>query len=91
MNWELITLIAIGAVAGYIGGRLVYGEGFSFLENVVVGVIGSFIGGRLFDFLNIQIGYGLLGKFITAVVGSLIALWLLGYIRSSSRATRRRR
>ncbi|MBP7184740.1 MAG: GlsB/YeaQ/YmgE family stress response membrane protein [Saprospiraceae bacterium] len=87
---EILGIIALGAVAGYISGRLAHGEGFSFLENVIVGVIGSIIGAYVFQFLGIDIGYGIIGKLVTAVVGSLIALWLISMIGNRSPRRRRR-
>ena len=47
----LIIFLLIGAVAGWLAGRIMKGGGFGLLGNIVVGVIGSEIGGWVFALL----------------------------------------
>ena len=57
----LIMFLIIGAVAGWLAGKLMKGGGFGLVGNIVVGVIGAFIGGYLFGALGIAAG-GLIGS-----------------------------
>ncbi len=50
----LLYFILIGALAGWIGGKLMRGEGFGLIGNIVVGIVGAVIGGWIFDSLNIS-------------------------------------
>ncbi len=49
---EVIGLILIGGLAGWIAGTLIRGAGYGLVINIVVGVIGGVIGGKLFALLG---------------------------------------
>lgn len=72
----LLVFLAIGAVAGWLAGKLMRGGGFGLLGNMVVGIIGAVLGGMLFDLLGIST-HGLLGGIITATVGAMLLLYLV--------------
>ena len=76
-----IGYIIIGAIAGWIAGKIVKGGGSGILMNIVIGVIGALIGGFLLSFfLNTAAG-GWWFTLFTAVLGSVILLWILGKVR----------
>ena len=77
---SLITFLIIGAVAGWLAGKLMKGGGFGLVGNIVVGVIGALIGGYLFSALGIAAG-GLIGSLVTATVGALVLLWVVGLLK----------
>ena len=76
----LIMFLIIGAVAGWLAGKLMKGGGFGLVGNIVVGVIGAFVGGYLFSALGIEAG-GLIGSLVTATVGALVLLWIVGLLK----------
>ena len=76
----LIAFLIIGAVAGWLAGKLMKGGGFGVPRNIVVGVIGAFIGGLLFDLLGISAG-GWIGSIVTATVGAVVLLYLVGLFK----------
>ena len=76
----LIMFLIIGAVAGWLAGKLMKGGGFGLVGNIVVGVIGAFVGGYLFSALGIAAG-GLIGSLVTATVGALVLLWIVGLLK----------
>ena len=47
-----IGYIIIGAIAGWIAGKIVKGSGSGILMNIVIGIIGALIGGFLLSFLS---------------------------------------
>jgi uncharacterized membrane protein YeaQ/YmgE (transglycosylase-associated protein family) len=47
MEHGIIAWIIIGAIAGWLAGKIVDGTGFGPIMDIVVGVIGAFIGGYL--------------------------------------------
>jgi uncharacterized membrane protein YeaQ/YmgE (transglycosylase-associated protein family) len=77
---EIIWFLIIGAVAGWIAGELVKGNGFGLVGNLVVGIVGALIGGFLFNALGIAT-YGLIGSLVTATVGAIVLLVLLNMFR----------
>jgi uncharacterized membrane protein YeaQ/YmgE (transglycosylase-associated protein family) len=76
---NIILFLIIGALAGWLAGKIMKGKGFGFLGNLVVGIIGAIVGGFVFDILHIS-GYGLIGSLVTAVVGAVILLWAVGRV-----------
>jgi len=45
-----------------------------------VGIVGAFLGGLCFRLLGI-VAYGIAGRFIFAILGALLFVWLLRFIR----------
>jgi uncharacterized membrane protein YeaQ/YmgE (transglycosylase-associated protein family) len=76
----LIIFLAIGAVAGWLAGKLMKGGGFGVLGNVVVGIVGAVIGGFVFGLLGITTT-GLIGSIVTATAGAILLLFVVDVIR----------
>lgn len=72
---NLIIFLAIGALAGFLGGRLMKKPDTDLVKNIILGVIGAFVGGFLFDLLGISAG-GLVGAIITATVGAVVVIFV---------------
>jgi uncharacterized membrane protein YeaQ/YmgE (transglycosylase-associated protein family) len=77
---DLILLLMIGGIAGWLAGVIYKGSGFGLAGNVIVGIVGAFLGGFCFHLLGI-VAYGFLGRLIFAVLGALLFTWLLGYVK----------
>lgn len=79
---NLLSFLIIGAIAGWIAGKLMQGGGFGILGNIVVGVLGALIGGFVFDTVGVSSG-GLVGSLVTAVVGAAILLFVVGLFKKN--------
>jgi uncharacterized membrane protein YeaQ/YmgE (transglycosylase-associated protein family) len=77
---SLLYFILIGAAAGWIGGKLIRGEGFGALGNIIVGIVGAVLGGWIFDQLKIE-SEGLAGSLASSVVGAVVFLLLVGLLK----------
>ncbi len=77
---SLLILLIVGAIAGWLAGVLVKGYGFGLIGNIVIGVIGAFIGAWLLPQLGFGVG-GLLGAIVSATIGAIILLLLIGLVR----------
>jgi uncharacterized membrane protein YeaQ/YmgE (transglycosylase-associated protein family) len=77
----IIVWLIIGAIAGWLAGRLVKGGGFGLIGDIVVGIVGALIGGWLAGVLGISIGSGFIASIITAVIGAVILLVILRMIK----------
>lgn len=78
----LIIFLAIGAVAGWLAGTQMKGEGFGLLGNIVIGVVGAVLGGFVFGLLGISAG-GLIGSIITATAGAALLLFIVRIIKKA--------
>ena len=78
---SIIVWLIIGALAGWLAGKLVKGGGFGLIGDIVVGIVGAFIGGWLAGVLGVSIGSGFVASVITAIIGAVILLVILRAIR----------
>jgi uncharacterized membrane protein YeaQ/YmgE (transglycosylase-associated protein family) len=79
---DFIIFLVIGAVAGWLAGLIFRGGGYGLLWNIIIGIVGGVIGGWLLGpFLANVFGEGLIGGIITAVVGSIVLLWIASMIK----------
>jgi len=78
---ELITLLVVGGLAGWIAGLIMKRGGFGLIGNIVVGIIGAFAGTYLFKVLNVSTGTGIAGALFTAIIGAVVVLFLIGLIK----------
>ncbi len=75
----LVIFLAIGAAAGWLAGQVMKGGGFGLLGNIIVGIVGAFVAGLLFPgFLPFG---GLVGQIISATLGAIILLFVIGLIK----------
>ncbi|WOC10968.1 GlsB/YeaQ/YmgE family stress response membrane protein [Gordonia sp. MP11Mi] len=82
-NVGWIGYLIIGAIAGLIAGKIVKGSGAGFLMNIVIGVAGALIGGFLMSFAFDTESGGWWFTLFTAVLGSVILLWILEKFQKS--------
>ena len=75
-----ILFLLLGAVAGWLAGKIMKGGGFGLVVNIIVGVIGSFIGGWLMSLAHIQKA-GLLWELIVAVIGAVVLLFVISLFK----------
>jgi len=78
----LVTLV-IGAIAGWLAGVIVQGSGFGLVGDILVGIAGALVARILFPALGISftIVGGIVGAIITAALGAIILLLIVGLIR----------
>lgn len=86
VSW--IAYIIIGAIAGWIAGKIVKGSGSGILMNIVIGVIGGFLGGGLLHWLGFDVESGRRWfTFFVSLFGAVILLWLVGLFRKTRTKT----
>ncbi len=83
-NVGWIGYIVIGAIAGFIAGKIVKGSGSGFFMNIVIGVVGALIGGFLLSFILDTGDGGWWFTLFTAVLGSVILLWIVEKVQQRS-------
>ncbi len=75
----LLTWIIVGAIAGWLAGKVMKGRGFGLFGNIVIGVIGALVGGwlagTLLNISNAISGFNL-QTLLVAFLGSVIVLYV---------------
>jgi uncharacterized membrane protein YeaQ/YmgE (transglycosylase-associated protein family) len=71
---SIFATLFVGAVAGWLAGRLVKGDGFGLLGNIVIGILGAAVAGFVLPIIGLRIGGFPLGDIINATIGSIILL-----------------
>ena len=69
---DLVISIILGAVSGWIAGKIMKSEG-SLIRDIVLGVVGGFVGGFIFKLLGISFA-GYLGTIVVSVIGACLLI-----------------
>jgi uncharacterized membrane protein YeaQ/YmgE (transglycosylase-associated protein family) len=77
---SILGALVIGAIAGWLAGKLMKGGGFGLFGNIVVGIIGAVIGQYVFGLIGIAAG-GIIGSIVIATVGASILLFIVGLFK----------
>ncbi|MCP3915958.1 MAG: GlsB/YeaQ/YmgE family stress response membrane protein [bacterium] len=78
---EFVWFLLIGLAAGWLAGQVMKGRGFGAFGNMIVGVVGAILGGWLFGVLGLSSDGSLIGSLVTAFVGALVLLFVVGKIK----------
>ena len=78
----LISMLIIGAIAGWIAERITESD-HGIFTNILVGIAGAFIGGKLADVLQIPV-FGFFRTLVAATIGAIIILFIWRRFRASS-------
>ena len=76
----LVAWLIVGLVAGFLASRMMRGEGYGLIGDIVVGIIGAFLGGWISGLLGIGGSYGLIGSIVIAFLGACLLLALFRLI-----------
>jgi uncharacterized membrane protein YeaQ/YmgE (transglycosylase-associated protein family) len=77
----ILYAILIGALAGWLAGKIMKGGGFGALLNIILGIVGGAVGNWLFGTLGIHVSSGILGDLITGVIGAVVILFIAGLFK----------
>ena len=77
---QAVVFLVIGGIAGWLAGLILKRGGLGLIGNIIIGILGAILGGWLFDVLKISIGGEWLGPIVTATVGAVLLLFVIGLI-----------
>ena len=77
--FSFIGWLIIGAIIGWIAGKVWVGHGFGLVGNILVGIVGSIIGGAIFWRAVGHISG--IGGWITSILGAIVLLIIAGFIK----------
>jgi len=78
---NLLVLLLVGLIAGWLAGKIVRGAGFGIIADMAIGVIGAFFGTWLLSRLGIFFGVGIVAAIINATIGAVVLLAIVKLIR----------
>ncbi len=77
----LLVWLIIGGIAGFLAGVVVKGYGFGLVGNIVIGIVGAVLAGALLPRLGLFPGTDLIGQIVSATVGAVVLLVVIGFVR----------
>jgi len=78
---NLIVFIIVGAIAGFLAGKVMTGHGLGLIWDIVVGILWAFVGGWLWGLVGIAIT-STVDLIIVAFVGAVILLAIFRLLTS---------
>ena len=76
-----LTMLVVGAIAGWLAALVMRGGGFGLIGNIIVGIVGGFIAGLIFPVLGLSVGGSFLSAVVHSAIGAAILLFVVGLIR----------
>ena len=67
-NENLLVILVVGLVAGWLAGKFVRGAGFGLIGDLVIGIVGAFIGDWLLPEIGIHLGTGIVSAIVNATI-----------------------
>jgi len=78
---DIIWTLIVGLIVGWLAGVIVRGYGFGIVGNISVGIVGALIGDWVFGALGWGSSLGI--HFVSALIGAVILLLIIGLFRSN--------
>ncbi len=77
----IVWVILIGIAAGFLAGVIMKGKGFGSVINLLLGLAGALIGGWLLGVLGINLGDGIVGSLLAAVIGAVVLIFVVSLFK----------
>jgi uncharacterized membrane protein YeaQ/YmgE (transglycosylase-associated protein family) len=78
---HLIGFLIMGAIVGWLAGKIMSGHGYGLIWDVVVGIVGSFLGGFIFSLIFGVQSTGLIVSFIVALLGAIVLVAIVHVVK----------
>jgi uncharacterized membrane protein YeaQ/YmgE (transglycosylase-associated protein family) len=78
---HVIGYLILGAITGWLAGKIMTGHGFGIIWDVVLGIVGSLVGGLIFSLIFGTAPTGLIISFIVALIGACLVVAIIHLIR----------
>jgi len=80
---EFLWWAIVGVIAGFITGKIMSGEGYGILHDMVLGIVGAFVGGFIARQLGFAASGGAIYTIIVAVLGAMLVTFIVRKIRGA--------
>jgi uncharacterized membrane protein YeaQ/YmgE (transglycosylase-associated protein family) len=76
MIWHLI----LGGIAGFLAGKIMRGDGYGIILDILLGLAGGWVGSFIAGLLHLpDFSY-----FITALLGAILLVWITRLVKGNS-------
>ncbi len=77
---HLLWWIIVGLIAGWATGKIMRGEGYGTLVDIIVGIVGAVIGGWIMTALGFSARGGMIYTILVAIGGAIVLTWIIRMI-----------
>ena len=78
---SIIIMLIVGAIAGWLAGKIIRGCGVGLIWNIVIGIGGAVLGVWVLTRLGIIPFRGFVGSIVNATIGAIVLLFIIGLVR----------
>ena len=78
---HLIGFLILGAITGWLAGKIMSGHGYGIIWDIVLGIVGSFVGGFIFTLIFGTGPSGLVISFIVALIGAIVLVAIVHVVK----------
>ncbi len=81
----LLSWILVGLVAGWLGGKILKGDGYGTVMDIAMGIGGAVAGGLLMQSAGLGGRWGAISTTVVAVIGAIFLTLLAGFVNGGGR------
>ncbi len=78
---HLIGFLILGAIVGWLAGKIMSGRGYGIVWDIVLGIVGSFVGGFVFSLIFGTQPAGLVISFVVALIGACLLVGIVHLVK----------
>ena len=75
-----LSWILVGLVAGWLAGKMLKGDGYGPIMDIVMGIAGAVVGGLLMRSAGFSGYLGAIGTTLVAIIGAILLTLLAGFV-----------
>jgi uncharacterized membrane protein YeaQ/YmgE (transglycosylase-associated protein family) len=82
----LLTILVVGALAGWLAGLILRGSGYGLIGDIIVGLIGAFVGNWLLRVMHVAVNLGspIANRVVVSVIGAVVLMLVIALLRPRS-------
>ncbi len=84
----LLSWIIVGLVAGWLGGKILKGDGYGTFMDIAMGIGGAVAGGLLMQSAGLGGYWGTFGTTLVALIGAVLLTLLAGFVNGRRMSAR---
>ncbi len=84
VSMHLIGFLILGAIVGWLAGKIMSGHGYGIIWDIVLGIVGAFVGGFVFSLIFGTQPTGLVISFVVALIGACVLVGIVHMVKRES-------
>jgi uncharacterized membrane protein YeaQ/YmgE (transglycosylase-associated protein family) len=77
----ILWWIIVGLIAGWVTGKLMQGEGYGTLMDIILGIVGAVLGNFILEKLHVFTSGGMISTILVAIGGAVILVLIVRLIK----------